>query len=375
MKIAYLSDVRIPSKAASVVHVLKMCEALARMGHDVRLYYAGDGETDTGELFQCYGIDNIFSTQAVRKIPRTGLAYLYSVRVGWLAHKWRCGFVLSRNLPAAVVCALLGVPVIYEAHMGSKEKGAVTDILFEVLIRLKKLKAMLVISDALKRYYLANYRLEDKRIIVVPDAASPCRSQGGQERQNWDSAGKPKLNVGYIGHLYEGRGIDVLLEIARRCQWLHMHVVGGEPEDVRFWQERSAGIENITFYGHVDHSSTGKYRQMCDVLVAPYQTAVKVAGKRTDTVAWMSPLKIFEYMASGKPVVCSDLPVLREVLDDGRNALLCPPGDTAAWCRALKELRDNRDIRTRLGQAAYKDYRSNYTWEQRARKIVRCLEA
>lgn len=179
-----------------------------------------------------------------------------------------------------------------------------------------------------------------------------------------------KLDVGYIGHLYEGRGVELLVDLARRCGWLHMHIVGGDPDNTALWQESCREIENVTFYGHVPLAETEGYRQRCDVLAAPYQEVVKVAGDRVDTSRWMSPLKIFEYMASRKAIVCSDLPVLREILRDGENALLCKPDDVGAWGLAMEKLRDDADLRTRLADNAFTEYRKHYTWEKRAEKLL-----
>jgi len=178
------------------------------------------------------------------------------------------------------------------------------------------------------------------------------------------------LNVGYIGHLYEGRGVGLLIELARRCAWLQIHIVGGNPEDVRRWRAECGDLENVTLHGYVAPAETPRYREGCDVLAAPYQQVVKVAGNRVDTSKWMSPLKIFEYMASGKAIVCSDLPVLREVLTDGENALLCRADDVDEWCAAMERLRDDPALREALGERAFQDYVEKYTWEQRAKRLL-----
>lgn len=183
-----------------------------------------------------------------------------------------------------------------------------------------------------------------------------------------------KLHVGYIGHLYDGRGIGLLIELARRCDWLHMHIVGGDPDNVAYWKGVCSGLDNITLYGYVEPAQTERYRRMCDVLVAPYQESVKVAGNRVDTSKWMSPLKIFEYMASRKAIVCSDLPVLREVLEHGENALLCRADDVDDWRRALERLRGDPDLGFALADNAYKGYVAHYTWEQRAAKLLESFE-
>jgi glycosyltransferase involved in cell wall biosynthesis len=84
----------------------------------------------------------------------------------------------------------------------------------------------------------------------------------------------------------------------------------------------------------------------------------------------MSPLKLFEYMSWGKPILCSDLPVLREVIEDGRNGLLLPPDDPTAWAAALCRLMDNPDEGERLGNKARADFLARHTWRQRANRVL-----
>lgn len=84
----------------------------------------------------------------------------------------------------------------------------------------------------------------------------------------------------------------------------------------------------------------------------------------------MSPLKIFEYMSSAKPVLCSDLPVLSEVMEHEGNCLLLSPEDSGAWVAALNSLRSNPDYARALGKRAFDSFVNNYTWEQRAQRVL-----
>jgi glycosyltransferase involved in cell wall biosynthesis len=88
----------------------------------------------------------------------------------------------------------------------------------------------------------------------------------------------------------------------------------------------------------------------------------------------MSPLKLFEYMAWGKPILCSDLPVLREVIEDRRNGLLLPPDDPAKWVAALNRLVANPAEGERLGKNARSDFLTRHTWRQRADRVLDGLQ-
>ena len=84
----------------------------------------------------------------------------------------------------------------------------------------------------------------------------------------------------------------------------------------------------------------------------------------------MSPLKVFSYMAAGKPILCSDLPVLREVIEDGRNGILVPPDDPDAWAIALQRLLGDPALREKLGSTARADFLAHHTWSQRAVRVL-----
>jgi glycosyltransferase involved in cell wall biosynthesis len=104
-------------------------------------------------------------------------------------------------------------------------------------------------------------------------------------------------------------------------------------------------------------------------MLAPYQANVKDAGG-IDTSQWMSPLKIFEYMAYSKAIICSDLNALREILTDRVNALLVPPNCLEAWEQAVKELEGDIKLRKDLGKRAKDNFLRNYTWDRRAAKVL-----
>lgn len=113
-----------------------------------------------------------------------------------------------------------------------------------------------------------------------------------------------------------------------------------------------------------------KYVNSMDILLAPYQKEISVAGGGKLSYEWISPLKIFEYMSSGKAIMTSDLPALREVLKHKYSAILCRSNDTDDWANSLKSLNDDESKRKEIGANARKEFLSKYTWGSRAKKIL-----
>ena len=102
----------------------------------------------------------------------------------------------------------------------------------------------------------------------------------------------------------------------------------------------------------------------------PYQKSVSIAGNKYDTVKYMSPLKMFEYMLSGVPIVSSNLSVLKEILINKKNSLLVSSNDVQEWHDAINTIHNNRDFANILAKNSQNLALSQYTWDKRAFKIL-----
>ncbi|MFF7107636.1 glycosyltransferase family 4 protein [Pseudomonas sichuanensis] len=371
MKLAYLSSSTLPSTAANSVHVMKMCQAFGAIGHQVTLI-APDKPSDlptVSDLYAFYGVQPCFDVSKLVWANIKGRAYLYGVLAGWRARQLKADLAFGRNLTACVAACMLGLPTIFESHAPIEDSGRVATFLFKRLIRNRKFQSLVVITHSLADYYLQRYPELAGKIQVAADGADPVGPDVRPAVFNHEAA--ERLQVGYVGHLYQGRGIDVIEAMAQRLPWADFHVVGGTPVDIEACRGRVNGLSNFFVHGYMSPVQAERYRLACDVLLAPYQESVSVSGNTGNTVQWMSPLKVFEYMAAGKAIICSDIPVLREVLEDGRNAVLCPPAVIDNWTSALQSLRDDPALMHSLGRAALADFDAQYSWFSRAGNILR----
>jgi glycosyltransferase involved in cell wall biosynthesis len=205
------------------------------------------------------------------------------------------------------------------------------------------------------------------RLRVVPDGVRLPHDRQWSEPAR-DPA-RPPI-VGYAGHLYPWKGVEVLLDALARLPEARGLIVGGheaEPDLARVRaRAESLGISSrITFTGYVDPPRVAPLVATADMLVLPNPPSA-IATRFT------SPLKLFEYMAAGRPIVASDLPSVREVLHDGVDALLVPAGEPVPMASALRRLIEEPHFASKLARAAWESA-AEYGWDRRADRLEAAL--
>jgi len=367
MRIIYVAGSPVPSKAANSVHVMKMSHALADLEHQVTLCCpkATDSDLSKQEVYDLYGVKPNFEFNPHTPFSsRIGLI-LYAMKNAALAKREKADFVFSRCLFTAWFCSIFGIKTLFERH-DAWENNPTAAKIFKRLMASKNCLGLVVISKALEDQITSKFGIERNRMIIAADAADPLPETSAPPP--FEKV-KGKINVGYVGHLYKGRGIDIIADAAKQLPGMEFHIVGGTDEDLTYWRHELKSHENIHFYGHMSHNAASRYLQHFDVLLAPYQKKVSVAGGG-NTVQWMSPLKIFEYMSTGKPMISSDLPVLHEVLKPDKNAYLCIADDVDDWVSVLQSIQKNPTKAAQIGATAKEDFLQNYTWLRRSEKII-----
>jgi glycosyltransferase involved in cell wall biosynthesis len=370
-KIVYIANSTIPSRTANSIHVMKMCEALAGAGNEVELNYPIRGldlEAGASDIFKHYGVSSSFSLHLLERPATRGARYYFAIRAA-LRARWRgVRLAFCRNHWAAYFCALIGIPTLFEAHTPVAEDDPTGLKLFRRLIRCSHFRQLIVITQALRDHYVSRFPELDGRVAVLPDAASPLPEGVGTEQHVTNTG---TFNVGYVGQLYRGKGMELIAQLAPLCPEMTFHVVGGLEADLGYWTRACAGQGNIVFHGYVAHARVPGFIMGMDAVLLPNQSFVSAHGSGQRNISeWTSPLKAFEYMAAGKAIVASDLPALREVLRDGENALLCPPDAPDQWRAALLRLAADPGLRAHLAGAGQSDFVAKYSWSARARKAL-----
>jgi glycosyltransferase involved in cell wall biosynthesis len=369
----------LPSSSANSVHVVMQVRGLADVGLRTTLYACrsvDDADSVPLAVREQYGVDTEdIEFVTVSAGSGRGVSLRIALRAFWaILGANRDDRVISRNLYAAY---LLGVimrrPLTYETH--DIESG-VRAYLQRACLRCPRI-SVVVISQRLLRCLSDQFRVLPRAWRVLHDAAPEgIVPISPEDRRRVLFETLPEVKAvdwkavcGYFGHLYAGRGIEIIEAMAARLPEVLFLVAGGREKDVTFRRQKNKST-NLKFLGHLPHPLVIRLAKSTDVLLMPYQASVSIGTKGRDTARWMSPMKMFEYMATGVPIIASDLPALKEVLHHGENAMLVTPDDVDAWIAALCCLLEHKSMAVGMGQRAHVQYRQEHTWTKRARSLL-----
>ena len=368
MRFFYYSGATLPSEAAKSVHVMKMCQALGKAGHDVHLFAKGDTSIAEEEIFKSYGVQQIFQLALAKnvKIPLlSGAARLLDLpeqarKIG------KPDIVYGRDPMALALFTPPDAKVSFEAHQ--MPYLAVHKWALKRLMAHPKFCGIVTISDALRQDMLLAYPgLKPEQVCVAHDGADLPEKAKSVELKGRE--GMPA--VGYTGSLHAGKGMELIVKLAMKAPDFDFHIVGGSKDQITALKKKKLP-DNIVFYGHVPHGELGGYLAAFDILLAPYQDKATIKTGQ-DISRWISPMKLFEYMGARKPIICSDMPVIREILTDNKTAFLVEPANVEGWSYALKEARDEVEKVKTMTDRAYKLLEEKFTWDKRTEAILKFI--
>ena len=378
MKLLYISNSRIPTEKAHGIQIMKTCEAFSLAGVDVKLVVPTrhNPTVKNSNPFDYYGVQKNFEIETLKSLDPY---WLIKLPQGIYIKFQALLFVMKLQKHLKAVDGL-GSQTVYtrEEYLLPVIQKHADNVIWEAhnLPRNKeryvkywqKCKNIVVISEGLKRDLLSLGIPADK-ILVAPDGVDldkfEFRSTKPEIRKELGLSADQKV-VMYSGHLYDWKGASVLLEVARNSKSKIPNskfvFVGGTDADIKKFKKEAQGLDNVLILGHKPFSEIPRYLAAADVLVLPNSARTDISKKFT------SPLKMFEYMASDRPIIASDLPSIREVLNDN-NAVLVEPDDSEALARGIGKVFQDQKLAEKISRQAQKDVKE-YTWEKRAVKIV-----
>lgn len=322
-------------------------------------------KTWTKNILNTYGVANdSFRQMKHLQVLKKGTDFIKNA----IDHaKKEQAFVYARQGIIAEAAINNGLSCCWEIHSIPDRAGFLT---IKAGLSSGLLKKIVVISKALKDEIINALKGKalEQLISVHPDAADEERFLPYTIRR-----GDARLKIGYVGSIYPGKGIEVLVPLAAKCPEHEFLVYGAERKELPLIL-REGLTSNIKFMGKVPYKDIPKVMSTFDIALLPNQPSV-LMNNGDDIGKYTSPMKLFEYMASGKAIVASKLAILQEVLKDNHNAILAPYNDIEQWSAAINRLVNNKELRQKLSENARIDFKENYTYSSRAAKIVKILNS
>jgi glycosyltransferase involved in cell wall biosynthesis len=387
VRILYLADIRFPLERANGIQSMETCHALASRGHVVSMAVRPDTAVPARDPFAFYGLPKIdglrIEIAAVAGPPAARRVGYLTFALGRALGRARQDLIVTRDL--AIASLLLRVPdswrapLVYEAHGIAAETAAalpelVTGAPPASAAKLQRLASRDAhVWTAADGYVTITAGLKTElerrvgsrpRVAVIPDGVRLGPDLDPMPRPS--GPGPTEFTIGYAGHLYPWKGVDLIVEAVAALPDTHGLIVGGHSQEadlarVRALAERLSCSDRVTFTGLLPPASVAARLREADVLVLPNPSSALARD-------FTSPLKLFEYMAAGRPIVASDLPSIREVLSDGRNAVLVEPGNAQALTAGIRKIKEDAALGERLARQALEDVR-DFTWARRAERL------
>ncbi len=379
MKILYLANTRVPSERGETLQIIKMCSALASSGAGTTVELVVPRRKNKMKAinpFEYYGVDDNFKITYLPTIDLMPWRFLFG--------KWafRVNYWIFSHLAAMYACKVRNPDVVYSRDWRTLYllRNGKCDIIFELhdfreqdVDGYKTIAnicvSIVVISQGLKKR-LVDAGIPEKKIVIAPDAVdvSEFDIQLSMEdaRKKLNLSREQKLVV-YTGHLFKWKGINTLVDAFRILQDhkydAHLLLVGGLYEDIVVVKNQilEKGIKNITVVGHRPYNEMSSYLKAADVVVMADSMQYDISREYT------SPLKLFQYMATRKPIIAPTTPALQEILNTD-NAWLYTPDDPASLATTVKYVLEHPDESSVKVENAWREVQK-YTWVNRKKTI------
>lgn len=381
-KVVYIRAGWLPTYQANGIQTVKMCEAFSKLGWEVSLYYIPSPFVSQN-IFEYYGLSHRF---VLRPLPRAVLplrksftwdrggllkasqyfhAFLWSALVATIVRCEKASFYFTREPMVAWWLGRFEVPTVLEVH--DLPHAYIDRVLLVRASCLRSVIFVIAITEHLRNDLVA-IGVSDKKVIVLHDGVDlDCAEMVSEEvaRQQL-GVSLDKQVVVYTGQLSIEKGVDTLVRAASLVPEVLFFIVGGQEKDIQWLRSlaTNSGAKNVFFIGHVAPKVSRFYQVASDLLVVPQ------SGKSAWSSRYTSPLKLFEYMASGRPIVATAVPCIMEVVEHGRTAWLVRPDDPHALAQGIRYVLENEELSKHLAHHALASV-EKFSWVRRAESIIR----
>jgi len=383
LRIIYPVSEGFDSRKARFHQIFQTVHALARQGCEVDLLIGKNRVDIASEVFPYYGLEEQENLR-VHRIPLLRGEKGQRIRLSWNAvfhffcllkirgllrqRSYQSIFLRHLNLADFFIRfkKFLPLPLVFESHeifyLTTERQEKEKKIRSQEAQVYPRLDGLVAITRSLAEQLREIFQIQAP-IEVIPDGVnlSFFRPTNGRSETK---------KILYVGQLYSWKGVETLIQAIKYLDEGELHLVGGGDVQVQKMSQlaHQMGVGGrIFFHGQVSPGRVKEHLADSAVAVLPLTQDVISAH-------FTSPLKLFEYMAAGVPIVASDLPSTREILAHGVNAVLVEPDNPESLARGIQRVLTDRKMADQLSKRAYEDVLS-YSWDKRAERIIHFLHS
>ena len=363
MRIVYIFNSSIPSYNASSLQVVNVCQQISKDIGNITLITPDTGLKKT--LYDHYGLRKNFEIKRIKlfkSFPKGIKYYLFSIYSIICSYSFKPDLYITRNYFTLFLLIILKKKVIFEVHLSLDIEGRINNYIYNnlKLFNSRYIVNLIFITKSLKNFFYEKYAIKRKNFCILP-SASNFKSKFPTIKQN------KILKIGYFGLLNKSRGLDFICNLSKIDFKNEYYIFGGSKKIINKIKKKSFN-KNIFLNEYLPYKNIKKLMQTMDLLILPYEKKVLVSGNVGDIGKFTSPMKVFDYLGSTKPIIASSLPVLKEILSDRKNCIFVNGLNIYRWRLEIKKFSNSHSLRQIISKNNFL-LSKNFTYQKRIKRM------
>lgn len=363
-KLSYIAEINLCSKSAYKHQVLKMCDAFSELGFNVTLYIISKSDIKFNEIKKKHLLKNNFKIIALFKKKRElnfFFRVIFFIKL-LIEYKGKNTIIYSRSVLSSLLYSIICKKNYLEIHQAN---SGFTAFLFKIF----KKKILRYINFILISKNLNN-------ILLLPNNKFLVAEDGVDIRDfnliNKNTNSEIKNSCVYTGSLHKGKGFEFIIRLAKKNKKINFFVYGDINTAEKKLLKDIKRIRNLNIMGHVNYCKIPNILDNHPVILMPYEKEVFGNHKTANLADFMSPLKMFDYLASKKIIISSKNQNIEKILKNNYNGIICNKLSLDEWSKKIIYLMDNMNLKKTLGKNAFITAKK-FTWKVRVNKILKFI--
>jgi len=367
MRISYLFNSAVPSHNAGSIQVVKTCEGLVGNNKEVFLITPDSGlNISMKNFYDLKFIPKRIKLKYFTEYPKGLKYYLFSIFSVIKAILLKTDLFVTRNLFTLIVLNLFNKKTIIEIHHDLSNEGRLVRFFYKNfdILNSKNILRIVAITNSVKKFLIKELKVNKKKIKIIPSASSLNFRFKALKR-------KKKYRIGYFGSLEKSKGSEFVIELAKIDKINEYYIYGGKKNDIQEMKKKN-NYKNLFLREFISYKKLKKHLYKMDILVMPSnKRELKSLGGVGNIAKYTSPLKLFDYLASGKFIIVSDLKVFNEIIKNDKHCIVMKL-DHLKWLKVLQNTKNNLKKINILKKNAL-SLSKKYTYKKRAESLLNGL--